>query len=203
MAASEIVLSLVTDRHRSSSGTSLPGRAEAAARAGIDVIQVREKDLDGGALRALVAAVVAAATGTAAQVLVNGRPDVAVVAGAHGVQLPEDGLPVGAVRRSFPSLVVGASRHSIEGVKRAEAEGADFVLFGPVWATPGKEERTVGLEGLARAVASVHIPVHAIGGIEPGNARSATNAGAAGLAAIRPFLDAPELAVRAFREALR
>jgi thiamine-phosphate diphosphorylase len=192
----------VTDRYRSGP-PGVPGRAAAAARAGVDLIQVREKDLEGAALRALVAAVVAAAAGTATRVLVNGRPDVAVVAGAQGVQLPEDGLPVGPVKRSFPSLLVGASRHSPEGVTRAEAEGADFVVFGPIWATPGKEERAVGLEGLARAVASVRIPVHAIGGIEPGNARSVADAGAAGLLAIRPFLDAPERAVNAFREALR
>lgn len=202
MAAPEVVLSLVTDRHRSGS-PGVPGLAAAAARAGIDLIQVREKDLEGGALRALVAAVVAAAAGTATRVLVSGRPDVAVAAGAQGVQLPEAGLPVGPVKRSFPGLLVGASRHSPEGVKRAEAEGADFVVFGPIWATPGKEERAVGLEGLARAVASVGIPVHAIGGIEPGNARSVAEAGAAGLLAIRPFLDAPERAVDAFREALR
>lgn len=203
MGAPEIVLSLVTDRRRSPSGTGLPDRAGAAARAGVDVIQVREKDLEGGALRALVAAVVAAVAGTAARVLVNGRPDVAVVAGAHGVQLPENGLPVRALKGSFPHLLVGASRHSVEGVQQAEAEGADFVVFGPIWATPGKEERAVGLEGLARAVASVRIPVHAIGGIEPGNARSVAGTGAAGLLAIRPFLDAPERAARAFREALR
>ncbi len=202
MAASEVVLSLVTDRRRSGS-PGVPGRAAAAARAGVDLIQVREKDLEGAALRALVAAVVAAAAGTATRVLVNGRPDVAVVAGAQGVQLPEDGLPVGSVKRSFPDLLVGASRHSPEGVTRAEAEGADFVVFGPIWATPGKEERAVGLEGLARAVASVRIPVHAIGGIEPGNAKSVAEAGAAGLLAIRPFLDAPERAVDAFRKALR
>lgn len=202
MAASEVVLSLVTDRHRSGS-PGVPGRAAAAARAGVDIIQVREKDLEGAALRALVATVIAAAAGTATRVLVNGRPDVAVVAGAQGVQLPEDGLPVGPVKRFFPTLLVGASRHSPEGAKEAEAEGADFVVFGPIWATPGKEERAVGLEGLARAVASVRIPVHAIGGIEPGNARSVADAGAAGLLAIRPFLDAPERAVDAFREALR
>ena len=203
MSASEIVLTLVTDRRRCSSDRGLPGLAEAAARAGVDLIQVREKDLEGGALRTLVAAVVAVTRGTAACVLVNGRPDVAVAAGAQGVQLPENGLPVDSVKRSFPDLVVGASRHSVEAVKQAEAEGADFVIFGPIWATPGKEEQAVGLEALARAASGVQIPVHAIGGIEPANARRVVDAGAAGLAAIRPFLDAPESAVRAFREALR
>jgi thiamine-phosphate diphosphorylase len=203
VAAPEIILTLVSDRGRCSASGGLPGQAAAAARAGIDVIQVREKDLEGRTLRALVAAVVAAVAGTVTRVLVNGRPDVAVAAGALGVQLPENGLPVGKVKRSFPDLLVGASRHSVEGVKQAEAEGADFVIFGPIWATPGKEEHVVGLETLARAVSGVRIPVHAIGGIEPANARSVVDAGAAGLAAMRPFLDEPGSAVRAFREALR
>lgn len=203
MIARDFLLTLVTDRRRAVGGRGLPGLAEDAARAGLDLIQVREKDMEGGALRALAAAVVAAVAGTAARVLVNGRPDVAVAAGAHGVQLAEDGLPVADVKRSFPTLVVGASRHSAEGARRAEGEGADFVLFGPVWATPGKEEQAAGLEALARIASSVRVPVHAIGGVEPGNARSAVEAGAAGLAAIRPFLEAPASAVRAFREALR
>ncbi len=202
MSTPDVVLTLVSDRRRA--GTlGLPKLAEAAARAGIDLIQVREKDLEDCALRTLVAAVLAATEGTAARVLVNGRVDVAVSAGASGVQLPEDGLPVADVKRSFPDLVIGASRHSVDGVKRAEAEGADFVLFGPVWSTPGKEARAVGLGALARAASQVHIPVHAIGGVEPGNARAAVEAGAAGIAAIRPFATAPASAVQAFREALR
>jgi thiamine-phosphate pyrophosphorylase len=198
----EILLTMITDRRRAGL-LGLPRLAEEAARAGIDLIQVREKDLEGGALRTLVAAVLAATEGTATRVLVNGRVDVAVSAGASGVQLPENGLGIADVKRSFPHLMIGASRHSVDGVKKAEADGADFVLFGPVWSTPGKEGLAVGALALRRAASQVRIPVHAIGGLEPKNAREAVEAGAAGIAAIRPFVTEPASAVAAFREALR
>ena len=149
MTAREPSLTLVSDRRRLPGG-DLPGLAGAAARAGVDWIQVREKDLADRELARLAGAVMRAVEGTPARVLVNGRPDVADVAGADGVQLPEDGLPVSEVKRSFPRLVVGASRHSLEGARRAEAEGADFVLLGPVFATPGKESRCWDSSGWPR-----------------------------------------------------
>lgn len=190
MTAPEVTLTLVTDR-RGLEGRDLPGLAREASQAGVDRIQVREKDLPSGTLRALVAEVVEATAGTGTIVLVNSRPDVAVAAGAAGVQLPEQGLPVGDVRRSFPGLLVGASRHSLEGARRAQEEGADFVLLGPIFPTPGKQGRALGLEALSEAVRSVAIPVHAIGGIDRRTARRAVEAGARGLAAIRAFLEGP------------
>ena len=83
-------------------------RAARAARAGVDVIQVREKDLSDRALLAVVSAVRAALYATKARLLVNGRPDIALAAGADGVQVPEEGLPVAEVKRAFPSLTLGA-----------------------------------------------------------------------------------------------
>jgi thiamine-phosphate pyrophosphorylase len=166
---------------------SLPELAREAAQAGVDVVQVREKELSDRRLRELVGAVVLAVAGTATRVLVNGRPDVAFVAGAHGVQLPEDGLPVAEVKRAFPALVVGASRHSVEGVRRAQREGADHVVLGPIFASPGKENRALGLAPLREACAIARIPVYAIGGIDAATAPRAVGAGAAGLAAIRAF----------------
>lgn len=201
MSGPEPSLTLVSDRRRLL-GRDLVALAAEAARAGVDFIQVREKDLAAGALRRLAAAVVAAAEGTRLRVVVNGRPDVAQVAGAHGVQLPEEGLPVAEVRRAFPGLLVGASRHSLEGAHRAEEEGAHFVVLGPVFATPGKEERALGLAAFTEACRRLRVPVHAIGGVHPGNARQVLEAGAAGLAAIRPFLEGDVAAtVRAFRAA--
>jgi thiamine-phosphate pyrophosphorylase len=162
---------------------------------------VREKDLVDRALCELVSGVVAAAAGTRTRVLVNGRPDVALAAGAAGVQLPEEGLAVADVRRAFPSLTVGASCHSVEAVRRAAGEGADFVLLGPVFATPGKEERALGTEVLAAAAAAVAVPVHAIGGVTPARVPALRAAGARGGAAIRPFLEGPlDEIIRALRE---
>ena len=196
-----ILITLVTDRRRTAAH-DLAALAREAARGGVDRIQVREKDLPGRSLRALVSAIVDATSGTTARVLVNGRADVAVAAGAVGVQLPEDGLPVAAVRRAFPGLEIGASRHTVEAAQRAEGEGADFVLLGPVFATPGKEERVLGLGPIEEAARLLRIPVHAIGGIDPANARRVVEAGARGLAAIRAFLDVPAAdAARALRSA--
>ena len=203
MTAREPSLTLVSDRRRLPGG-DLPGLAGAAARAGVDWIQVREKDLADRELARLAGAVMRAVEGTPARVLVNGRPDVADVAGADGVQLPEDGLPVSEVKRSFPRLVVGASRHSLEGARRAEAEGADFVLLGPVFATPGKETRVLGLQRLAEAARVLRVPVHAIGGVSAATAGAACEAGARGLAAIRAFLQADVAeVVRELRAAAR
>lgn len=197
-----MLLTLVTDRRQLAAGRDLVGLAAEAARAGVDVIQIREKDLEGRDLFETAVSALGATTGTGAKVFVNGRVDVAVAAAAHGVQLPENGLPVSEVKRAFPGIVLGASRHSVEGALQAEAEGADFVLLGPIFATPGKEDRALGLRALAKAARRVAIPVHAIGGIEPGNARQVIDAGAQGLAAIRAFLDSPGDAVRAFRAVL-
>lgn len=194
-----LAVTLVTEGRGPDPG--LLRRVGAAVEAGLDFVQVRERQLADGALRRLVADVVERAG--AARVLVNGRPDVALVTGAAGVQLPEAGAPVRAVRRAFPALIIGASCHSVDAVRRAEDEGADFALLGPIFATPGKEERTLGTATLAAAVRAVAIPVHAVGGIEPANARRVMAAGARGVAGIRVFRDDAAAAVAALRRETR
>ena len=169
--------------------------AREAARLGIEWIQVREKDLPDRALFRLVSEVVSATAGSGMRVLVNGRPDVACLTGAHGVQLPEKGLPVELVRRAFGRLRVGVSCHSLEAARRAAAGGADFVLLGPIHATPGKQGPFLGLDLLAEVSQTLAVPVHAIGGIDVENVRAVRTAGARGLAAIRPFLRQPLAAV--------
>jgi thiamine-phosphate pyrophosphorylase len=194
---------MVTDGGASEAGpAALLARVAAAARAGVDVVQVREKTLTDRRLLALVSAVRAAMASTATRLLVNGRPDVAVAAGADGVQVPEEGLPVAEVKRAFPRLTIGASCHSVEAARRAAGEGADFVLLGPVFTTPGKEERALGLDVLAAAAAAVTVPVFAIGGVTPARVPALRAAGARGGAAIRPFLEGPADAImQAFRRA--
>ncbi len=199
MTASEPSLTLVSDRRRLAGG-DVAALAAAAAGAGVEFVQVREKDLPDGELARLVRAVVEAVARTRTRVLVNGRPDVAELAGAHGVQLPEEGLPVAEVKRAFPRLIVGASRHSLDGARGAEAEGADFVLLGPIFPTPGKAQPPLGLGVLAEVARALRVPVHAIGGVSADNAGAARAAGARGLAAIRPFLEGDVArAVRALR----
>jgi thiamine monophosphate synthase len=97
---------------------------------------------------------------------------------------------------------VGASCHSADEVARAEDAGAHWAVLGPIFPTPGKESRALGLGPLARAAAGAAIPVHAVGGIGPGEARAVAEAGARGILAIRAFVDQPlASAVAAFRKA--
>lgn len=195
-------LTLVTDRKLlAATGRDVAFHAAEAAAAGIDSVQVREKDLADGALGRVVAAVAAALSGSATRLVVNGRPDLAVVHGAAGVQLPADGLPIPGVRRAFPGLAIGASCHGADDARRAEDDGADWIVLGPVFATPGKEDRALGLAALEQVAARASIPVHAVGGIKPGNARQVEEAGARGILAVRAFIDQPvAAAAAAFRE---
>ena len=172
----------VTDRR---AGDVLETVERAVADA-VDMIQVREKDMEAGALFDLVRAVLRRVRGTPTKVLVNDRLDVALAAGAHGVHLPSTGLPISTVRPLID--LVGVSTHTLEEVQRAEANGADFALFGPVFETPGKTP--VGLGRLREATAAAAtMPVLAIGGITSQNTAQVTDAGAAGIAAIRLFQD--------------
>ena len=168
----------ITDRRLMGDG-SVDAFAAAIAKCGADIVQVREKDLDGGVLLQYVRAAIA----TGARVMVNDRVDVAVAAGAYGVHLPERGLSIEDARAIAPGLAIGVSRHTIDGV--LASTGADIVQFGPIWRTPGKGEPLgpLALEG-ARAVTSAKLV--AVGGIETvERVRAARRAGADGVAAIR------------------
>jgi thiamine-phosphate pyrophosphorylase len=187
--APERAVMVVSDRRRPG-GRAPADLARAAAQAGADWFQLREKDLGGAALLEQARAVVAAAAGSGLRVAVNGRPDVARASGAHGVHLPERGLPARDVREAFPELEVGVSCHGLDAARRAEQAGAHYVLLGPVFATMGKD-RPLGLPALQAAARALRVPVLAIGGITPANAAAVWAAGAAGVAAIGAFLDAP------------
>jgi thiamine-phosphate pyrophosphorylase len=158
-------------------------RALGTARIG--AVQIREKDLEDGALYDL-ARRARETLPPATQVLVNGRLDVAMAAGADGAHLPADGLPAAPLRARFgPHVLLGRSAHSLAEVERARDEGVDYVAFGPVYATPGKGE-PLGLGALARA-AALGVPVYALGGVTLERFGELAAAGAAGVAAIRLF----------------
>ena len=157
--------------------------AAKAIRDAVDMIQVREKDLPARELLDLVSKVRDLAAGTNTRILVNDRLDVAMAAGIQGVHLPGNGLPPGRVRRFVE--ILGVSIHSLDEGLKAERDGADFVVFGPVFDSPGKE--AVGLEPLRKISNALKIPVLAIGGITLANTDAVLNAGAAGIAGIRLF----------------
>lgn len=158
----------------------------AAAQAGVDLIQIREKHLTARALFEFGRAARAATASTGVRLLVNDRWDIAVAAELDGVHLPADGLPPAALRRlGPPDFLIAQSCHSAADV--AAASGADFCVLGPVFPTPSKTGAPLGLARFQAAVRSSPIPVLALGGITIANAASCLEAGAAGLAAIRLF----------------
>lgn len=164
---------------------------QAAVAAGIDLIQVREKDLITKVLYELVARAAEITGSTATKLLVNDRADVAAAAGADGVHLTTQSLPASVVRKSFGAeFLIGASAHSLAEARAARDRNADFIVFGPVFPTPSKEEYglPVGLEQLQQVCTELYgFPVLAIGGVTKDNFGDCLNAGAHGVAAIRMF----------------
>ncbi len=160
----------------------------ALAAAGIDALQLREKHLDDLPLYQL-AQQARSALPPPSRLLVNGRADLALAAGADGVHLPADGVPAGALRSRFGrGPLIGVSTHRLEEIERARDDGADYVVFGPVYPTPGKAAGSVPtrVRLLARA-ARLGIPVYALGGVTLERFGEIAEAGAAGIAAIRLF----------------
>lgn len=175
--------------------------AECAA-AGVDMIQLREKDLSTHALEILALQAMAMLGGSSTKLLVNSRTDVALACGAHGVHLPGSDLPASEVRAVFARAgvhqpMIGVSAHSAAEVASAEAHGADFAVFAPVFEKLKRGEKggtanRDGLEQLRRIchradAAQPPMPVLALGGVTFENARDCLQAGAAGIAAIRLF----------------
>ena len=157
--------------------------------AGISLIQIREKHLTTKQLFELAFEAATIVSRSQTKLLINGRTDVAIAAGADGVHLPEEGVPIGAIRRVCPPpFLIGASVHGPEAARNAKADGANFILFGPVFDSLGKSG--VGLKALADICRSLEgFPVIAVGGINGSNHQSVIESGASGYAAIRYLND--------------
>lgn len=178
---------LVTDRARFDVLSSV----RAAARAGVDLVQVRERGMTDRALLSLVHDVLAAVAGTATRVLVNDRTDIALAAGAHGVHLRGDSVGAARVREiAPPGFLVGRSVHTVDEAVETDREGAvDYLVFGTVFPSASKPaaHAAAGLSELARVCSAVRTPVLAIGGVTPERATGVARAGARGVAAIGLF----------------
>ena len=224
LSSGKPLLCYVTDRR------SLPGVApeawfsaliqkiEQVASAGVDWVQIREKDLSARELAALTRQVLRSTAASSkrrgVRILVNDRLDVALAEHAGGVHLGEKSLPVQEAKRLVQSsslqgsasgdFLFGVSCHSLQAAQVAESSGANYIFFGPVFATPSKAAfgAPQGLDRLAAVCRAVAIPVIAIGGITLENAASCIHAGAAGLAAIRLFQDGvdPSGAIQRLRQ---
>jgi len=151
------------------------------------MIQVRAKNLPARELAALVRRVVAEANGV--PVLVNTRTDIALACGAQGVHLPSDSPSPERIRAIAPSgFLIGVSCHDTDELQRAAGEGADFAVFGPIFATQSHPDaQPIGLDALAAATRAVQLPIYALGGVTEQNATLCIEAGAVGVAGISMF----------------
>jgi thiamine-phosphate pyrophosphorylase len=194
----DAVLCLVTDRHRlCSDGAAfevarrrLIDQAKWAVASDVDLIQVRERDLEAVDLAGLVSELVRVSRGSGTRIVVNDRLDVALACGADGVHLRHDSVRAEAVRTIAPAgFLVGRSVH---GKAEAAAAGpVDYLIAGTVFSTVSKPDATpmLGLDGLAEVVQAVAVPVLAIGGITRDRLDEVAAAGAAGAAGIGLFIE--------------
>ena len=189
------MICLVTDRRRLSTESDATERlvelVGAAVQAGIDLVQVRERDLEARALTALVRRCVEAARGSRTKILVNDRSDVAIAADADGVHLRSDSIPVPAMRSLLGNAaMIGRSVHSAAEAAAARG-GVDYLLFGTMFQTSSKAEGHpfATPDALRDAcLAAEGVPVLAIGGITAERAAGLARLGAAGVAGIGLFL---------------
>ena len=187
-------LYVVTDRHEAA-GRDLAEIVAAAVQGGAGAIQLREKDLSARDLYALGARLQVALAPYGVPLLINDRLDVALALDAAGVHLAGHSLPTVVARRVLGAgKLLGVSTHNIEEARCAAEDGADFIVFGPVFTTPSKVAYgpPQGLQHLTAVVHAVRIPVIAIGGIDHTNLPQVVQAGAYGVAMIRAVLAAPD-----------
>jgi len=191
-------LCYITDRRGLEPRPLLPVIVE-AIRAGVDLVQIREKDLPTRELLSLVEAAVDAARGSATRVVVKDRLDVARALGAAGVHLGTQSLPARLIRQQVPKeFLVGVSCHSLAEALSAELAGADYVVLGPIFETPSKLPYgpPLGLATLREVAARAKIPLLALGGITVERVNACLEAGATGIAGISIFQNCASLAAR-------
>ena len=185
---------LITDR-KSCVPKPLPEVVEEACRAGIRSVQLREKDLTGRRLFDLATHIRRITARYKTKLFINGRPDIAQAVAADGVHCRESGLGPAEIDHYWPELMVGASVHSLESARKAQWEGADFLLFGPVFFTSSKAKYgdPQGLSKLQDVVTAVERPVFAVGGVNPDRIDTCMQAGAYGTAGISAVMDADDI----------
>ena len=200
-------LYLVTDRNQTG-GRDLLWVLEQALDGGVKAIQLREKDLSGRDLFRLAEKICKLCQASHAALFINDRVDVALAVDAAGVQLNKTSLPAATARTLLgPQKIIGVSTHSLQEAQEAEHDGADFVLFGPVYFTASKAAygSPQGLPALKTIVDNISLPVYAIGGIKLENIEATKKLGVRGVALISAIVSAenPKKAAEQIRRQLR
>lgn len=184
-------LYLITDGGAAGNTAGLLRRVKEALSGGVRIVQLREKALGGRTLLELALKMREVTAAFGARLLVNDRIDVTLLSGADGVHLGQSSVSASEARGILGAgKLIGVSTHSLDEARVAEADGADFVTFGPVYPTPSKAcyGPPVGTQALKEASASVRVPVYAIGGVKKENLREVITAGAFGAAVISAVL---------------
>jgi thiamine-phosphate pyrophosphorylase len=193
-------LYLITDRTQTK-GRDLLWLLEQALDAGVKAIQLREKDLAGRDLFLLAEKASKLCQNYGSSLFVNERVDIALAVNAAGVQLGKASVPIALARELFGAQkMIGVSTHSLDEALEAQQQGADFLLFGPVYFTPSKAPYGApqGVNKLKEIVEKLSLPVYAIGGIKMENILDLRSIGVAGVALISAIMssDAPKKATR-------
>ena len=197
-------LYLITDR-KLTQRCDLCAVVEQALDGGVRAIQLREKDLDGKELFELAEKIAVLCQRYRAQLFINDRVDVALAVDAAGVQLGKTSMPIETARALLgQEKSIGYSTHTLEEAIVAERDGADFILFGPVYLTPSKATYGApqGLSALRNIVDKIAVPVYAIGGIKTENLAATIDSGVRGVALISAVMSAAD-PVRAAQSILR
>jgi thiamine-phosphate pyrophosphorylase len=186
MSRVDFSLYLITDRHQTA-GRPLLSVLDHALTAGVKAVQLREKDLGTKSLVELAGEVLSLTRKHGASLFINDRVDLVLALDADGVHLRSDSIPIKDARRMLgPNRLIGASVHSVEEVFKAETDGADFAVLGPIYDTPSKRPHgnPIGLRALEEASQQSQIPIFAIGGISLPRVQEVHRAGARGVALI-------------------
>ncbi|HXI10466.1 MAG TPA: thiamine phosphate synthase [Thermodesulfobacteriota bacterium] len=184
-------LYLITDGSSETNPAGLLQRVKEALKGGVRIVQLREKALGGRRLLELALKMHEVTAGFGARLLINDRIDVTLLSGADGVHLGQSSVSASEARGILGAgKLIGVSTHSLTEARAAEADGADFVTFGPVYPTPSKAcyGPPVGIQALKEVSSSVRVPVYAIGGVKKENLREVIAAGAFGAAVISAVL---------------
>ncbi len=197
-------LYLITDRNQVASGHTLLSAVESALQGGVKAVQLREKDLSAAELLPLAQKLRDLTRRYDARLLINDHFDIALAVHADGVHLGGHSLPTDVVREQVgPDMLIGVSTHSKADVNFAAEQDADFVTFGPVYATPSKAAFGLpkGLQALADVCRDSPLPVFALGGIVLARVAEVREAGASGIALISAIIASadPHTAAESFK----